>query len=228
MNYCKSIIGFLAIIFCSTQLYATAPVSQTMSGVINLSDVTYGDLKVLGTLEADTLQANSLDVTGTLEAKHLKVANGVVSLGPADLEKIEVGSLNVNGHLNLDKAMIKNKLTVQGDAEIESVEVKDVDVKGTLKADKIKVSGDFVIIGAFEAEDSNFNNIVATSNEVILEDVNATSIFIKQDKAFGKQKLILKGKTVISGTITFEKPGVVEVKSKKVSIGNVENAEVKQ
>jgi len=229
MGFKKLFWVSLLSIIVGTSLFA-APAKQkqtTLTGEVALSNATYTDLTVMGTLDAENLKVNSLKVYGAADIKGL-IATSVEVYGPLDMKSLKTDKLDVKGPLKLKKSMIHKALHASGNIDIKMSKIAKADIKGNLDVQDVKFLNDFTLVGNMSAKRCNFKKITTISDEIKLKNVNAQMVFIKDNKQEKKQVVILEGTTVIDSAITFERPGIVVIKGKKVSYGKIDNAEIEQ
>ncbi len=224
---------FLAILACSTFIIHGAA-AENFTGFTTLKKENLNDATFHGPANLEEVKAKSLVVQGPLEFHGLTVENDTKVMGPVSgSDKGTFGSLKVAGpfegkNITSTKFEVKGpvevtELTVNGKADIagplmaQQSHFQDLKVKGPVEVDNITVKGETNIIGPLDAKKSHFQNLEIKGDDVSLDDVDVKDIVIK-GRTSNEQVLQLKGKTIVSGTITFDSGrGVVE-QGKEVKI----------
>ena len=178
----------------------------------------------------------------SLEEKVLKDAN---FMGPTQLKEVIAESLSVMGPFEFSNVMVEKNTTIEGPVlNSENGKFDSLNIKGPFTAKNIicktfkvigpvdvthlKVEGDTSIMGSLKANQSQFENMSISADEIFLKDVDVKDIFIKKnmDK---KQVLQLKGKTLVKGNIAFESgQGIVELDSAAKVQGEIKGARVEK
>lgn len=183
----------LALLFCTTCMLQEVQ-AKSFTGVTTLEHQALQEASFVGPTELNSITAKSLSVMGPLQFNHLEVEKDIVILGPVTNSEHGVfGSLEITGPFNA-KNIVCSKLDATG-----PVDVTD-----------LTVSGEATMTGPLKARKSTFQNLTIWADEISLEDVKTNDILVKKDEK-KKQVLHLKGKTVVTGNITFEsRNGMVE------------------
>jgi hypothetical protein len=189
------------------------------------------------------IHAKTIVVSGSGEFDDVTLED-VSGSGSMDIENSAFNTLIVSGSLDFTNIKIKEILTVTGSASGKGLECKRLIVSGSLTGENIIVTGDAVLSGGFEvtnakmqghtnisggleAKHSEFHEIEMDSNEITLIDTMVHNIIIKASSKYDTQKIILKGKTIISGDIIFESGKGQIVADKQVVIkGKIEGAKL--
>ena len=151
--------------------------------------------------------AVTLSTFGCPKDKHQKESNqhkAIKVSGAADFSNAHFKSLSVNGALDLNNSKVDERIKVHGAASLNKVQVGSVKVYGALHAKGVVVHGTAKIAGALVAHNSKFQDIKISTVECALENTTTKNIVFETDSHKKQQKLVLKGKTVINGDITFE------------------------
>lgn len=166
--------------------------------------------------------------------------NGLINLEHVDLQKItgngsakfrysKFESIDVNGELDIKDTVVADSIKINGDMEASNVTCKNLIVSGSLESNNILVNKDTMINGYLKAKNSNFEDINATSEKIMLFNTRVNNIIVKSIKDKKTQQIILNGNTTINGNIIFESGiGEVLLLSKEVKIvGKVNGGAVK-
>jgi cytoskeletal protein CcmA (bactofilin family) len=118
-------------------------------------------------------------------------------------------------------------LLVKGSCKIKEVSVATTcEIHGAVHAEKLTVKGDTIVNGSCKIEESTLNNVQWAGQELVLKDVELQNILIKKPSTNKAQKIILKGKTIIHGTITLEdKAAVIDAEESVVIKGGIKKGE---
>ncbi|MBP9693289.1 MAG: hypothetical protein KBE16_01080 [Alphaproteobacteria bacterium] len=161
---------------------------------------------------------------GRLKIDKSKLAQSLTSMGDADIKDSELQDGTFNGKTEVEKSSFTGSFTSNGDTELESVSItKQTTINGNTKIKKSTFGDTVTASGEFDAEDSTFKAIIAEVEKMELSNCKAESILIKKSTDATKQQIVeLKGKTDITGSITFESGnGKVVIKDKTVKTGEI-------
>lgn len=166
--------------------------------------------------------------------------NGLVNLEHVDLKNITVNgsakfryskfqSLDVNGELDIKDTVVGDSIKINGDMEASNVTCKSLIVSGSLASNNMLVKGETIINGYLKDKNSNFEDINAAAEKIILFNTHVKNIIVRSIKDQKTQQIILNGKTTVNGNIIFESGiGKVLLLSKEAKIvGKVNGGEVK-
>ena len=186
--------------------------TETFSGPTKLMMRFFDTLTVNGQANLKLVKTQTLTVNGTLTFSSLDVAQNAEINGPLKGNKGKFGDLTVHGPVEVTY-VICNKLNVTGPVTASYLEVLD----------------EAVIYGTLTADNSKLHNLTIETENFTLDAVRVDNIVVKSSSASKEQTLILKGKTIISGDITFESgKGIVSVQGSEVQIkGHVKGATTK-
>jgi len=161
----------------------------------------FDSLSIFGPFQADFVKAQKLKVVGPVDVTNLIVSGDVDILGEARIRHAKVDALYITGAFNG-----------------EAVEVEKLKIQGPVDVKNLTVRGHTEITGPLVATLSSFEDLSLYSNEVRLNDVQATDIVFKLIQE-GSQTIYLSGKTIIKGDIEFKsKKGVIVVQGQDVQI----------
>lgn len=161
---------------------------------------------------------------GRLKIEKSKLAESLTSMGDADIKDSELQDGTFNGKTEIKKSNFAGSFKSNGDTELESVSIAgQTTTNGNTKVKKSTFGDTVTLSGEFDAEDSTFKAIVAEVEKMELNNCKAESILIKKGTDATKQQIVeLKGKTDITGSITFESGnGKVVIKDKTVKTGEI-------
>lgn len=160
------------------------------TGATQLSHTTKEHINITGPAQLSEVSAHFLKVTGPLKFQDLEIENKAVITGPMSGEKGKFNNLVVTGPMDVTKILC-NKIVITGSAMVSDMIVK----------------GDFKIIGYLRSLDSEFHNIIITSNKVSLKNSTVNNIEMKKindSEEAQEQVIVLHGSTIVKGNITFE------------------------
>lgn len=184
--------------------------AETYNGPTELSNKRAKDIVINGPADLKNIEADTLTVKGPSNFENLTVNESSQFFGPVHGENGRLGNLTTKGPIS-GKNLIVNKLDVRGNVSVTRMEVKQ----------------NAEIRGALVAVDSKFRDLTIYADEIILEDVKMGNLLVKSEGT-KVQNLILKGKTVISGNVTFEGGNGVIVKEGTSAIikGNLQGGKL--
>lgn len=209
----KKVLLGLALFGCCAQLNALGAqysdllnaepqkATKTVYGPANYTNVSFeGLLKVMGPLTADNLSADVLEIYGPAEIKNSKNIGSATIMGPLTaINSTFSGDTIVNGNITTEKTTFKELLSTNGtDVQVvlEDTQAQDITIR---------------VLGT---------NVKKTKDGII-----ATYLFSTKDEPEGTQ-VILKGNTVVEGTIKFvDGKGRVVVEDTARHTGTVIGAE---
>lgn len=161
---------------------------------------------------------------GSLKIEKSKLTQSLTSMGDADIKDSQLQDGTFNGKTEIEKSTFAGSFKSSGDTELESVSIAgQTEVNGNTKVKKSTFGDTVTLSGEFEAKDSTFKAIIAEIDKMELDNCKAESILIKKSNDATKQQIVeLKGKTDITGSITFESGnGKVVIKDKTVKTGEI-------
>ncbi len=153
-------------------------------------------------------------------------SSGIVHYGAETLSTIES-----SGFVTLDNTFIRKQLTVHGNLSAEKAQINNMHVAGRASLSDCVVNGKAEVSGFLSAKASSFRGPLELSMQsASFEDCNLDTIVMKKPVwAFLQQKVVLDGKTVCRGSITFESgSGKVIVSQKSQMIGTVHGGEIEK
>jgi cytoskeletal protein CcmA (bactofilin family) len=164
-----------------------------------------------GATSLHDMKLPSLDVAGAFKGKQLTIEKDAEVKGACLLKKSSAAHLNVKGSLSAKEVKVEH-LSVRGSCKAEQLSVaKNCEMHGAVTFRKAFISGKTSISGACEMVDSSIRDLEWTGEQLILKDTQVKNILVKKLSNRKVQKVILDGKTIIDGSITFEaKEGEVE------------------
>ncbi len=139
--------------------------------------------------------------------------------------------LHVNGSIK-GKNLTCQSMVVQGDIDLDGCQTDRLTVNGVLKAKNLKVFGPSELSGEVHIQNGTLNDVFLTVK--VAECVDSQifgNITIKKMSSIGqhyKQSIELRGKTVVSGDISFEGEGEVLLFDSAKIEGKVINGHVKK
>ncbi len=199
-----------------------------------------GSLILQGTKVKTTTQ-----VEGMLFAYKV-ILNSVKVEGSAQLKNSTAEEMGINGVLRFSKGKL-GSLFVKGDGEINQAIISDstlaggafsshytqflgkVEIEGLAKfshscfKNKVKVEGEIVAkASVFEKE------ILINEGQAVFDDCKLNQISISnRGQGARHQRLILKGRTIVAGSVNFKDPGIIIIIGDQVSLkGQVKNAKI--
>jgi len=114
-------------------------------------------------------------------------------------------TLQVNGNVTLNGTTILQRLEVNGSMTASNVQIGELQVKGQAILTHSVVKDQCTVIGALKGAFSTFEKeITLTSKHSTFDECKITKIQVKKTRAFATQTIDLKGKTEVTGPITFE------------------------
>lgn len=150
-------------------------------------------------------------------------SNGNISYG-----KDTINNLDVNGMVKLDGTKITDSLKVNGYLQASKAQIEKMQINGNAILNKCSVNQKSVVRGFLQAKNSSFSDEISIYSEnAVFDSCSIKSIFIHDTKSYGKQILELKGKTKVTGTITFEKGEGEVIVGPSCEIGDVIGAKIK-
>ncbi|MBS0271491.1 MAG: hypothetical protein JSR85_02450 [Proteobacteria bacterium] len=160
--------------------------------------------------------------------------------GPTVLRNQNVQSLEVNGKLQFHNINVKGKAHIVGPTEnsdhgqfgsleitgsfiASNIKTNQLVVTGNVKLRNLNVSNNTHIIGSFHAKSAHLKDLYVFGNNILLDNVYVLSILIqKMNNVHEQQVLRLKGRTVVSGNITFGSgKGIIEVGPRVIIKGRI-------
>ena len=178
----------------------------------------YGQ-NINGDTSLHDLDFPELEVNGNLRFKNLHVEEGVQVNGTLSGKKLECKNIAVNGSAHISKVKTIG-LQVNGSLSGNSIEAQTLEVDGSLDAKNFSVATKMQVNGEVEAVNATIGDCYLTSQEATFVDSKVASILVKdtktRDTSFwsfivpskpSPQVITLKGSTVVSGDIEFEKEG---------------------
>lgn len=153
------------------------------------------------TLSGSTVLRNkkmrALNVNGKLEFHNINVTQDAHVIGPTE---------------NSDHGKFGN-LEIMGTFIASDVKTQQLKVTGNVKLWNLNVTNNTHIIGSFHATNAYLNNLYVFGSDILLTNVHVESIVIqKMDNAQRPQVLTLRGKTTVTGNITFSSgKGIIEM-----------------
>ncbi len=182
-------------------------------------------------------------------AKGISIING-----SSNLSKGEYDSLEVNGSLTFTDLFIKDSIVINGSIQgknlkcntmesngsvkINGLKAKSVESNGSFSGENIEVTGEFEVHGGVDIKNGKLHNIkIASIRSTILDtQVNGNiriekvtegwNFFGFKSSESSPQILELKGKSIVSGDVFFEKDGEVHIFDGSKVEGKVTNAKV--
>lgn len=193
----------IAFIFMCALFFCSSGCAETINGPVQLTLKSYDTLSVNGSAKLNLVKSQNLDIQGDLDFSRLKIYGNAVINGNVRGSKGEFGSLKIQGALTADH-VICDTLSVTGPTILSYV----------------KVSGEATFIGPVSIKHGEFANLTAAADEVMLENVTATRVFIKETASQEAQILKLSGSTSID-EVTFEsKMGKIVTEGTDVKVRN--------
>lgn len=190
------LIGFFILSCFSNQKI----LGEVFTGPTDLAFKVFDDLSIKGPAKLKMVKAKTLEVQGPLKFHNLAVAEKAIIKGAMQGDKGKFGPLEIEGF-----------------AEIDHVICDTLKVKGAVNANYLDVNKDAAIEGALHVHYGKFQNLIVKGNEITLEDVTINNIIISKNQP--PSVIILKGRTLVNGNITFESnDGVVTVENSEVLI----------
>ena len=156
-------------------------------GVTHLANQKLTQVTVYGPADFSKIHADSITVKGTFAFDNLSIQNKLESHGPTEGKNSEIGNLVVYGPLQLDHCIVNS-----------------IDMAGPFQAKYITVSKNSVFRGPFSALGCHLQNITLLTDGAVFDDSDIKSITMKKNDDPKEQIVTLKGKTIVSGDITFE------------------------
>ena len=201
----------LAFLFCTTCMIQESQ-AQNFTGVTILDYRHLQEASFMGPTELRSITAKSISVVGPFQFEHLEVEKDAVIEGPvANSDHGTFGSLFITGPFTA-----------------QNIVCSKFDATGPVDVTNLSVSGEAKITGPLKASKSTFQNLTIWADKISLEDVKTKYILVKENQG-KKQVLHLKGKTVVTGNITFESgKGTVEQGSEVKIHGTIKGATVEK
>jgi len=147
--------------------------------------------------------------TGSVIIKDRTIEEDLEVFGNLHFENLTVtGKTKVSGAVDGDQGTF-DALDVDGSVDITNTHVQTLNVEGFVKGINITVDGETAIFGFLQARRGKFKDLTITTNKIILINCCTDNILIKstdkpEDENKTTQTLILQGKCIINGNITFE------------------------
>jgi hypothetical protein len=204
-NIAKISLNIVAILFFNiAHIYGK---NIVISGSGEFNDMILEDVVGSGSMDAENSEFKTFIVNGSLDFADIKVIEILTVIGSAKGKGLESKRLVVSG------SCIGENIIVTGDAIVE----------GGLEVINSKMQAHTTIVGELKARRSKFHDLEVDSNEIILSDSTTHNITINESSEYDTQKIILKGKTIISGDIIFKSGRGQVVKDKDAVIkGKIE------
>ncbi len=202
-------IGMMAISFFA----ANVAFATTFNGITDLSEKSFQELVINGPATLKDIKAGKLTVNGPLTFQKIDVSGNAELNGPVKGTESHFENLMITGSIDADK-MSCNNLTVIGPATLKYFTIKEnAEVKGAFNADGGTIQ-DLSVMSSASLNDTTVKNVVIKHNNAY-------------DQEAKKDVLELKGKTIITGDVTFASgKGEVIVQGKDASIGGKINGGV--
>ncbi len=168
----------------------------TVNGVSDLNDKTY----------------DSLEVNGTLTFKNLVVTKSIVTNGSVQGGNLKCQTLKTNGS-----------------ADLKGLQAQNLESNGSFIGRDIAVTGKTELNGAAEIKSGKLNEVqISSEKSTIIDTKISGNIEVKKP---GKLKskiqiLELKGKTEVTGNVTFEQDGELHLFDDAKVVGKISKAQV--
>lgn len=157
-----------------------------------------------GATSLKEIDFSAIDVKGSLSGKKLHIKDSAVIKGASAIKKSKIGKLEVHGALHIKKSEL-NELLVKGSCKMKELTIETTcEIHGAVHAEKLTVKGDTIVCGSCTIEESTLKDLQYSGNDILLKDVELHNLLIKKPSNKKTQKIILKGETIIHGTITLE------------------------
>lgn len=232
----------------STSYSKQAFASLEHDGDLTLNKVAVkGALKGAGTLAAQKCRFGTVDWKGTATLQKVRVAGGSTFIGTLTGTKCSFkdtvmaesnavtlndtaigGSLDVNpsgdGKTTLNRLAIRDDLSGMGALTVNKAEIGGFKWEGPVTLNKVKVREEANFTGALTFNECEFKGTVtATSDMLAFNEVEIEgNLVIIGTETGGEQKLILSGKSLIKGNVTFASGnGVIETRDDSRVLGQV-------
>lgn len=206
-------IKSLGILFILVSSICSFAYGETFNGPTKLNLGIYDEIVINGPATLKLIKAQNLSIHGTLDFNRLDVAQTATINGPVKGSNGKFGKLSVTGPVNVDHIM-----------------ATELQVHGPLTVSSLKISGATQIDGQVSIKDGELHSLTLSDNSLTLENVTADKITINKLNDNAPQTLTLKGKTIVSGGISFEAGnGIVKIEGTEVEIkGSVNGAKTEK
>jgi hypothetical protein len=129
-----------------------------------------------------------------------QVANGNLSYGQEIFD-----TLQINGSVTLSGTMVLQKLQVNGSLNATNAQIGELQINGQASLSHCVVKNKCDVTGSLKASFSNFEQaIVLTSDNSSFDSCAITSIQVPKTRDHVTQTIEIKGKTTLTGLISFE------------------------
>jgi hypothetical protein len=141
-----------------------------------------------------------LMLTFCLSAAPNQIENGFLNYGNET-----VNSLQVNGYVNLNGTTITNLLQVNGSLTATQAQIGEMNVQGQASLNNCTVKNKSMVAGSLTALLSSFNDeVTLLSDNSAFDTCSIASIRVRKSQNNVPQIIELKGKSKVTGPITFE------------------------
>jgi hypothetical protein len=120
-------------------------------------------------------------------------------------DKQSLDSIQINGFAQLKETHITKSLKVNGNLIAEKSQIQQMEVRGQATLTHCMVKGEAFVAGTLKAASTMFDGpVILMSNDAVFDACSLRSILVRKTEDKAAQIIELKGKTKISGKITFE------------------------
>lgn len=198
-------------------------------GGMNLSHTTIKNIHTLGDVALTDVTTEDISLTGPLIFKNLTVSHGANILGPVEGIHGKFENLSITGPLKFEGLSVQDvasftgnvsgkhgnflDLTIVGSFTLDQTTCQNFTGLGVGRVSKLRVKGKTTLVGNLNAEESQFEDMTLTSEEIILNKTQAQNIFIKKNNENSffslsndnkAQELHVIHNSIIEGSVTFE------------------------